>query len=65
MNINNIQFDWTDSSDSDQSAEDYDGDLNMEASSNDELDLHAPLARHGPVLKANPANLTIQREYWN
>ena len=68
MNINNVQereFGWTDSSESDQSAEEYDGDLDMEASSNDDLDLHAPLARHGPVLRANPADLTIQREYWN
>ena len=55
MNINNVQereFGWTDSSESDQSTEEYDGDLDMEASSNDDLDLHVPLARHGPVLRA-------------
>uniref|UniRef100_A0A2N9ETE7 Reverse transcriptase domain-containing protein n=1 Tax=Fagus sylvatica TaxID=28930 RepID=A0A2N9ETE7_FAGSY len=39
--------------------------LDMDASSNDELDLHAPLARHGPVLRANHADVAIQREYWN
>lgn len=36
----------------------------MDASSNDELELHAPLARHGPILRANPADVTSQREYW-
>jgi hypothetical protein len=36
----------------------------MDDSSNDELDLHALLARHGPVLRANPADVAIQREYW-
>ena len=68
MTINNFvqerEFGWTDSSDSNQSAENYDGDLNMDDSSNDELDLHALLAPHGPVLRANPADVAIQREYW-
>jgi hypothetical protein len=58
------EFGWTDNSEFDQSAKDYDGDLDMDDSSNDELDLHAPLARHGPVLRANPADVVIQREYW-
>jgi hypothetical protein len=36
----------------------------MDALSNEGLELHAPLARHGPVLRANPADVTIQQEYW-
>jgi hypothetical protein len=59
------EFGWTDSSESGQSAEEYDGDLDMDDSSNDEMDLHAPLARHGPVLRANPTDVIIQREYWS
>lgn len=58
-NIQEREFGWIDNSDSDQSTEEYNGDLDMDASSNDELDLHAPLARHGPVLRANPEDLTI------
>jgi hypothetical protein len=61
--IQEREFDWTDSSDSEMTEEDYDGDLDMEASSNDELDLHAPLARHGPIIRANQDDLNIQREY--
>jgi hypothetical protein len=64
-NVQESEFGWTNSSDSDQSAEDYDGDLDMDASSKDALDLHALLARHGPILRANHANVAIQREYWN
>ena len=58
-NVQESKFGWTNSSDSDQSAEDYDGDLDMDASSKDELDLHALLARYGPVLRANHANVAI------
>ena len=58
-NVQESKFGWTNSSDSDQSAEDYEGDLDMDASSKDELDLHALLARYGPVLRANHANVAI------
>jgi|UniRef100_A0A2N9F2J8 hypothetical protein len=37
----------------------------MAASSDDDLDLHAPLARHGPVIQANSEDVAIQREYWH
>uniref|UniRef100_A0A2N9F2D4 Uncharacterized protein n=1 Tax=Fagus sylvatica TaxID=28930 RepID=A0A2N9F2D4_FAGSY len=37
----------------------------MTASSDDDLDLHAPLARHGPVIQANSEDIAIQREYWH
>uniref|UniRef100_A0A2N9E636 DUF4283 domain-containing protein n=1 Tax=Fagus sylvatica TaxID=28930 RepID=A0A2N9E636_FAGSY len=37
----------------------------MENSSDEELELHAPLTRHGPVVRANPEDLALQREYWN
>lgn len=40
-NIQEREFGWIDNSDSDQSTEEYNGDLDMDASSNDELDLHA------------------------
>ncbi len=63
--IHEREFGWTDSSDSAASEEEYDGDLDMEDSSSSELDLHAPLARHGPIIRANPKDLSIQREYWN
>jgi hypothetical protein len=58
-NIQEHEFGWIDNSDLDQSTEEYNGDLDMDASSNDELDLHAPLARYGLVLRANPEDLTI------
>jgi hypothetical protein len=64
-NIQEREFGWTDSSESDQSEEVYDGDLDMEESSDEDLDLHAPLARHGPIIRANPSDLAIQREYWH
>uniref|UniRef100_A0A2N9FWA6 CCHC-type domain-containing protein n=1 Tax=Fagus sylvatica TaxID=28930 RepID=A0A2N9FWA6_FAGSY len=64
-NIQEREFGWTDSSESDQSEEVYDGDLDMEESSDEDLDLHAPLARHGPIIRANPSELAIQREYWH
>ena len=63
--IHEREFGWTDSSDSTASEEEFDGDLDMEDSSSSELDLHAPLARHGPIIRANPEDLSIQREYWN
>ncbi len=64
-NVQEREFGWTESSESDQSEEEYDGDLDMDASSNDDLNLHAPLARHGPVIRANPQDVSHQREYWN
>ena len=41
-NIQEREFGWTESSESNDSLEEYDGDLDMAASSNDDLDLHAP-----------------------
>ena len=64
-NIQEREFGWIDSSESDQSEEVYDGDLDMEESFDEDLDLHAPLARHGPIIIANPLDLVIQREYWH
>ena len=63
--IQKREFDWTDSSDFEMTEEDSDGDLDMEVTSNDELDLHAPPARHGPIIRANQDDLNIQREYWS
>ena len=54
-----------DSSDFVASEEEYDGDLDMEDSFSSELDLHAPLARYGPTIRANSEDLSIQRDYWN
>lgn len=64
-NIQEREFGWTESSESDQSEEEYDGDLDMDASSNDDLNLYAPLAWHGPVIRANPQDVSHQHEYWN
>ena len=64
-NIQEREFGWTESSESDQSEEEYDGDLDMDASSNDDLNLYAPLAWHGPVIQANPQDVSHQGEYWN
>jgi hypothetical protein len=64
-NIQEREFGWTESSESNDSLEEYDGDLNMAASSDDDLDLHAPLARHGPIIQANSEEIAIQREYWH
>lgn len=64
-NIQEREFGWTQSSKSEASAAEYDGDLDMENSSDEELELHAPLARHGPIVRANPEDLALQREYWN
>jgi hypothetical protein len=63
--IREQEFGWTESSESDQSAEEYDGDLDMEESSDEDLDLHAPLARHGPIIRATSHDLTAHREYWS
>jgi|UniRef100_A0A2N9IY28 hypothetical protein len=64
-NIQEHKFGWTESSESDFSVEEYDGDLDMADSSDDELNLHAPIARHGPIIRANPQDLVLQREYWS
>ena len=63
--INEREFGWIKSSDSAAGEEEYDGDLDMDDSSNSELDLHAPLARLGPTIRANHEDLAMQREYWN
>ena len=64
-NIQEREFGWTESSESDFSAEEYVGELDMADSSDDDLDLHAPLARHGLIIRANPQDLALQREYWS
>ena len=64
-NVQEREFGWTESSESELSAEEYDGDLDMAKSSNEELNLHAPFARHGPVIRANSQDLQTQREYWS
>lgn len=63
-NVQDREFGWTESSESDQSLEEYDGDLDMAESFDDDLDLHSLLARHGLVLQAIAENLDNQREYW-
>ena len=63
-NVQDREFEWTESSESDQSLEEYDGDLDMAESFDDDLDLHSLLARHGLVLQAIAENLDNQREYW-
>ena len=63
--IQEREFGWTESSESNFSAEKYDGDLDMADSSNGELNLHAPFACHGPIIKANPQDLALQRDYWS
>ncbi len=63
--IREREFGWIESSESDQSAEEYDGDLDMAESYDEDLDLHAPLAHHGPIIRAASPDLTAHREYWS
>lgn len=61
--VNVREYGWTQSSDSDVSAELFAKEVESEYRSNEEDEV--PFARHGPIVEANLEELANQREFWN
>ena len=57
--ITTREFGWTDSSSSEISLDDIDGELNQDIFE----DLEIPIARHGPMIHANPLEIEHQRQF--
>ncbi|XP_075674986.1 uncharacterized protein At4g02000-like [Castanea sativa] len=61
--FNAREYRWTESSDSNDSSEPFADELELESQSSD--DNEVPFTRHGPIVEADPSDLSNQREFWS